>query len=105
MQYLMKVLLVVIVLLMAVAINIPAEYMKTAGIDVTALKGGLLACVVVGLFVYRALAMMIFTLLLVFGANMPDELAELWGIDRRLLIGTLVLMVAMPIYHRLRWGY
>lgn len=101
MTFLLKVTLVTLVLSMSVAVNIPGTYLAALGIDPAPLKIALLVMILMGLIVYRPLALILFTTMITLGANMPEELAAALGINKSALLVTLFALVSIPLF--LRW--
>ena len=104
MNLILQAILLGLVILMAIAINLPQGLLEMMGLDANALKATLLIWIIIGLTVYRGLLIIILTLLLVLGANLPGALAESWGINKDLVIVTLIAFVVVPLgarwFHR-----
>ncbi len=100
MSHTLKVTLVTLILLMTIGVNAPDNILSALGIEPRYLKTALVLWIVLGLYIYRGLAVIVLTTLLAIGANLPAELARLWGIDSFYFIVTLVIMIISPIFWR-----
>lgn len=100
MRYLSNVILVTLITLMAVAINLPQSYLELIRVDPLPIKLTLLALILVGLTIYRGLALIVLTLMLVLGASLPDDLANHWNIDKQAMFYALLMLGLIPLLYR-----
>jgi len=93
--------LLIMVVLISVAANLPDEWAGAYTIDKKYLLAALTLVVAVSLIRYVRLTLVLVTVVLVVGANLPKELANQFGIDQLVLLITLMVMVAAAISYRL----
>lgn len=92
---------VIVVALLALGANLPAEWVQVASVDQRYLLVGLMAIVGVSLVRYLKFSLILVVAILAMGANMPQDLAAKFGIDTNILLLALVAMIVMSLSNRL----
>jgi len=92
---------VIVVALLALGANLPAELTETISIDRRYFLIGLVAVVGVALVRYLKFALLLVVAFLAIGANLPGELAKEFGIDPQLMLLGLVAMVVISLCNRI----
>lgn len=90
------VLLLVVVVLLSIAANLPDQY---AFVNRNVLIGILVVIVCISLVRYVRASLVVVTAVLVLGANLPREWAEEFGVNRLVLLATLCTMVAVAVFN------
>jgi hypothetical protein len=93
--------LVGLVMLLAVAANLPPELQETLSIDRRILLAGLLAVVGVALVRYLKFTLILVIAILAIGANLPEEIAKEFGIDPQIMLLALVAMMVVSLSNKL----
>ena len=90
------ILLLVVVVLLTIAANLPEEI---AFVDRKVLLATLSIIVAISLVRYVRISLVLVTAVLVAGANLPKELAEQFGIDNNIMLLTLLAMVCVAVFN------
>lgn len=85
--------LVILVTLMAMVANVPAEWISEIGVDRDVLIGVLGLLIVLALFLYLRVFFFLIYTVVILGANLPEEYATLLGVSRVPLLIALIVMV------------
>jgi hypothetical protein len=93
--------LVALVLLLAIAANLPPELQETLSIDRRVLLAGLLGVVAVALVRYLKFTLILVIAILAVGANLPEELAKEFSVDPQIMLLALVAMIVISLSNRL----
>jgi len=91
-----KYLLIVMVLFMTVAINLPDNMISRLGFEPDYMLAALAAIVMAGFTVYRKLAAIVLIILMSLGANMPEGFLPI-EFDRDILTAGLMVVVVSPL--------
>ena len=90
------IILLVIVVLLSIAANLPDEF---AFVDRKVLLATLAIIVGVALVRYVRISLVLVTAVLVAGANLPEDMAEQFNIDPKIMLLTLAAMVCVAIFN------
>ena len=85
--------LMVMVIIVAVVANLPADVLQSAGIDRRWMMAVLGLVVMIALFLYLKVFVFLLCILLAVGANLPDQWADGLGISKLPLLVALAIMV------------
>lgn len=91
--------IILMVLVMSVAANLPKTY--ESGIDRRYLLAGLIGIVVVSLIKYLKFTLILVVAVLAVGANLPSQLATDLGVDRGVMMFALGAMVIISLANQL----
>lgn len=91
-----EVVLLVIVILLSLAANLPEQYLGTL-IDRNLLLIALTGVIVVSLFRYLRLLLFLAVVALAVGANLPEQLSDSLGVSPVVMLGFLVLLVLISM--------
>ncbi|UCH53713.1 MAG: ankyrin repeat domain-containing protein [Pseudomonadota bacterium] len=92
--------LVALVVLLAIAANLPPELQETLSIDRRVLLAGLLGVVGVALVRYLKFTLILVIAILAMGANLPEDLAKEFNIDPQIMMLALVAMIVISLSNR-----
>lgn len=92
--------LVGLVVLLAVAANLPPELQETLSIDRRVLLAGLLGVVGVALVRYLKFTLILVIAILALGANLPEDLAKEFNVDPQIMMLALVAMIVISLSNR-----
>lgn len=92
--------LLLLVILMAIAANLPEEFASTYSIEKKYLLMALTAIIVVSILRYVRFTLLLMTAVLAAGANLPAELAARFNIDPAIMFFTLIVMVVVAVVNR-----
>lgn len=92
--------LLFLVLLMAVAANLPEGMAEAYSIEKRYLLMALTGVVAVSILRYARFTLILITFILAIGANLPKQLAEAFGVDTSIMFFTLVVMVVVAVANR-----
>lgn len=92
-----EILLLLLVLLMAIAANLPHDFLEPYGLKPGYLVALLGFLVVIALFLYLRFFFFLLYVLLAIGANLPAQWAEALGISQLPLLLTLIAMVGLSL--------
>jgi len=93
--------LVAIVGVLAVANNLPQQWIDVLSIDRHYLLIGLIAVVAVSLIRYLKFALLLVVVLLAIGANLPDQIGREFGVDPQVAMLGLAVMIATSLSNKL----
>lgn len=93
--------LVVLVALLTIGANMPADWVDIVSIDRRFFILGLVAVVAVALVRYLKFAFLLVVIFLAIGANLPTEIAKQFGIDPQIMLIGLVAMVVISLSNRI----
>ncbi|MGA8260096.1 MAG: ankyrin repeat domain-containing protein [Arenicellales bacterium] len=92
--------LLVLVVLMAVAANLPEDFASAYSIEKKYLLMALTAIIAVSILRYLRFTLLLMTVILAAGANLPAEMADRFNIDPSIMFFTLVVMVVVAAVNR-----
>ena len=93
--------LVFLVVLLAIGINMPDNFLARYGVETSALTVALAAIALTGMIAYRRLSLVFIMVLLVVGANLPADTTILgFHIDRDVMLATLIALIVIPVIQR-----
>ncbi len=93
--------LVGLVVLLAIAANLPPELQDTLSFDRRILLAGLLGVVAVALVRYLKFTLILVIAILAIGANLPEEIAKEFGVDPQIMLLALVAMIVISLSNKL----
>ena len=91
-----KYLLLVMVLFMTIAVNLPDNMISRLGFEPDYMLAALAAIVITGLTAFRRLAAISLVVLVSLGANMPEGFLPL-DVDRDILTACLMVIIFTPV--------
>ena len=92
--------LVIVVILLSIGANLPAEWTSAINFDRRYLLGGLIAVVGVALVRYLKFTLILVIVALAAGANLPADIAREFGIDPQISLLGLVAMIVISLSNR-----
>ena len=92
--------LLVLVILMAVAANLPEDFASEYSIEKKYLLMALTAIIAVSILRYLRFTLLLMTVILAVGANLPAEMADRFNIDPSIMFFTLIVMVVVAAVNR-----
>jgi len=92
-----KYLLLVMVLFMTIAVNLPDNMISRLGFEPDYMLAALAAIVITGLTAFRRLAAISLVVLVSLGANMPEGFLLPIDVDRDILTACLMVIVFTPV--------
>jgi len=92
--------LLLLVVLMAIAANLPDQFAAAYSIEKKYLLMALAAIVAVSILRYLRFTLLLVTVVLAIGANLPAELAGRFNIDTAIMFFTLIVMVVIAVVNR-----
>lgn len=92
--------LLALVVLIALAANLPEEFASAYSIEKKYLLMALTAIIAVSILRYVRFTLLLMTVVLAVGANLPAELAGRFNIDSSIMLFTLLVMVVVAVVNR-----
>lgn len=92
--------LIGIVVVLAIAANLPDKYAAMLYIERIYLLGGLLGVVAISLVRYLRFTLLLVIVSLSIGANLPSDLAKEFGVDPQIMLFGLIAMVLVSLANK-----
>jgi len=92
--------LVIVVALLSIASNLPAEWTESINLERKYLLAGLLGVVGVALIKYLKFTLILVIVILAAGANLPADIAKEFNIDPQISLLGLVAMIVISLSNR-----